>query len=180
MTPDRFRDTYPLILNWIRQTLATHAPQARPVAAFGFPRLPAYFSREVLVSAKVVVVEVVPFPPLTAMGLPEFADFENMDAGGITYLDTFFVKEGLADEEPLHFHELTHVIQWRLLGLERFLAAYADGLERFGYRDSPLEAMAYRLDSLFRQRRPPFDAESVVRQNLAELFPDAFRDDPSA
>ena len=39
--------------------------------------------------------------------------------------------------ERLHFHELIHVVQWLTLGPERFLMAYADGLERFGYSQKP-------------------------------------------
>jgi hypothetical protein len=47
---------------------------------------------------------------------------------------------GLLDKsgELLDFYELIHVIQWRLLGPEAFLATYAAGLETFGYRNSPL------------------------------------------
>lgn len=44
-----------------------------------------YFSRELLESAKVVLVEVVPTPPLTGMRLAGFPKFENMSAGGIPY-----------------------------------------------------------------------------------------------
>jgi len=57
-----------------------------------------------------------------------------MDAAGITYLDTHFVRADQSRVESPHFHELIHAIQWRSLGPERFLALYADGLERFGYR----------------------------------------------
>ena len=60
--------------------------------------------------------------------------------------DTFFVTQGELANEALHFHELIHVVQWRLLGPERFIALYAEGLERFGYRSSPLEVIAYDLE----------------------------------
>ena len=80
MQPEEFRAKYPLILNWIRQTLAKHASKARPVASLNFPRLPLYFSPATLATAKVVAVDVVPLPPLTALGLNQFADFEQMDA----------------------------------------------------------------------------------------------------
>ena len=63
--------------------------------------------------------------------------------GGITYLDTYFLLPGGADDESLHFHELVHVIQWRVLGPENFLLLYAADLAERGYSDSPLEAMAY-------------------------------------
>jgi hypothetical protein len=109
-----------------------HAGNARSVASFGFRQLPQYFSQELLSSTKVAVVNRVPVPSLSALGVPGFEAFESMDAAGVTYLNTYFVQEGEAGKESLHFHELIHVIQWRRLGPERFLAMYADGLERFG------------------------------------------------
>jgi hypothetical protein len=171
MTTEQLQAKLPLILGWIEETLAFHAPKARKVASIGFPRLSGYFSRELLASAKVVPVEVVPTPPLTAMGLPEFADFENMTANGITYLDTFFVRDDLADNERLHFHELIHVIQWRLLGAERFLMTYADGLTQYGYRHSPLERMAFMAETYYESTDRPFSMEEFVRMEFAESLP---------
>jgi hypothetical protein len=43
---------------------------------------------------------------------------------------------------------------------------YADGLERFGYRDSPLEIMAYDAEAAFKAN-DVFDAEIVVAQKLS-------------
>jgi len=169
MDPEEFRAKYPLLLSWIRQTVTAHAPRARPVAALNFPRLPHYFAPATLASAKVVAVEAVPVPPLSALGLSQYADFERRNANGITYFDTIFVRDHVADDERLHFHELVHVVQWRLLGPERFLALYADGLERFGYRHSPLEAMAYRLEGLCQKGGAPFSVEQVVRRELKVL-----------
>jgi hypothetical protein len=73
----------PLILPWIQQTLAKHAAKARPVASLNSPRLPRYFSPGTLASAKVVGANVVPLPPLAALGLSQYADFEHMSASGI-------------------------------------------------------------------------------------------------
>jgi hypothetical protein len=82
--------------------------------------------------------ERLPMPPLSALGLSRFAQFERGDFYGITYLDRFFLKRHRVADERLHFHELIHVIQWRLLGPASFLAAYADGLERFGLPREPV------------------------------------------
>ena len=144
-----FHVKYPLIFGWITQTLAAHAAQTRWVSKLGFRRLAGYFTPTTLNAAKVITVDRLPVPPLSALGLPQFAEMERMTAGGITYLDTFFVTPGEVADESLHFHELIHVVQWRLLGPERFLAAYADGLEKFGYRESPLEVMAYDAQARF-------------------------------
>ncbi len=80
-----------------------------------------------------------------------------------------FVRWDRVNAEPLHFHELVHVIQWNVLGPERFLALYADGLERFGYRNCPLEVMAYELQTRFEKDRIPFDVQVEVAQRLREL-----------
>ena len=71
------------------------------------------------------------------MGLSRFAAFEQGNFDGITYEDRYFIKRTVMTEETLHFHELIHVIQWRLLGPAGFLAAYANGLDEFGYEKQP-------------------------------------------
>jgi hypothetical protein len=125
--------------------------------------------RKLLDSTKVVSVNRVPLPPLSRMGLHRFNEFESGDYDGITYLDTFFVKYTGAGNEVLHFHELIHVVQWRLLGPERFLKLYADGLERFGYHNSPLEKMAYVAQDRFTHSKEAFDAYAVVVQELRKI-----------
>jgi hypothetical protein len=169
MTPEEFAAVYPVVLAWIQQTIGDHEQSAKTVASRGFKRLPLYFAGEVLVTTKVVVVNRVPMPPLSSMGLQRFAEFERRDFDGITYLDTIFVKRSRANHEELHFHELIHVIQWRSLGSERFLALYADGLERFGYHNSPLERMAYLAQTEFGQSKQVFDAQALVLRELKQL-----------
>lgn len=168
MTPEQFQRVYPYLTGWIATTLRNHTQWAQSVSSAGFKRLPLYYSPALLARAKFVPVAKVPVPPLTAMGLPQFADFEHMNAGGITYLDTYFVQQNQVASERLHFHELIHVVQWTILGPERFLAAYADGLEKFGYRDSPLETMAYDAEEAFVLGGEPFDAEARVRRLLLQ------------
>jgi hypothetical protein len=169
MTEQEFRAAYPLIVGWIEKTLAEHATAARPVASFGFSRLPDYYEAQLLASSKAVVVSRVPMPPLSAMGLDRFRDFEQMDAGGITYLNTYFVRADQSHSESLHFHELVHVLQWRLFGPEKFLAFYADGLKRFGYRKSPLEVMAYNLQDRFEREAQPFSVEAACQKLIGDM-----------
>jgi hypothetical protein len=61
---------------------------------------------------------------------------------------------------------MIHVVQWHLLGEKRFLAMYATGLEAFGYRNSPLEKMAYDAQELFSSGQV-FDAEKFVAEKLS-------------
>ena len=169
MTPEEFRAIFPLVHTWIRETLASHSNAAKPVSSQGFVRLPRYFSAKLLASTKFITIDKIPMPPLSKMGLTRFAQFESGDFDGVTYLDTFFLKRGRATDERLYFHELIHIVQWSLLGPERFLATYADGLEKYGYRDSPLEVMAYNAEATFVQSPNVFNAEELVANELGRI-----------
>jgi hypothetical protein len=167
MSPEEFAKFYPPLLGWIRATLSSSMHMAQTVASRRFSRLPLYFTENTLMSTKVVLVDPSPMPPLSSMGLERFADFERGgDFDGITYIDTIFLKPIQSNNENIYFHELVHVIQWRLLGPDRFLLSYANGLECFGYRQSPLEAMAYDAETAFASSTAIFNVEKMVAEKL--------------
>jgi hypothetical protein len=166
MSPEEFAKFYPPLLEWIRTTLTVKVHAAQSIASLGFSRLPLYFTENTLESTKVVLVDPLPMPPLSSMGLGRFADFERGDFDGITYIDTIFLKPTQSSNENMYFHELVHVIQWRLLGPDRFLLSYANGLECFGYRQSPLEAMAYDAETAFASSTAIFNVEKMVAEKL--------------
>jgi hypothetical protein len=170
MSPQEFNNIYPHLFKWIQQSLTVHASQAQIVSSVEFTRLPAYYSSELLETAKFVIVNKIPMPPLSAMGLTQFAEFEKGNFRGMTYLDTFFVKSEWAQSESLFFHELVHILQWRILGPEIFLRLYAQGLESLGYRNSPLEVMAYNAEARFNEKTEPFDAEKLVSEELQKFM----------
>lgn len=156
----------PLIRQWIDMTLKVNASYARPISYYGFQEIPKYFSQDILVSVKVVEVQKIPVPPLAQIGLNQLGDFENGDYAGITYLDTYFLLTQEAHKEALHFHELCHIVQWKCLGLDKFLMAYALGLLQNGYRNSPLEVMAYEYQMMFEKKIAPFNIEKQIVDKL--------------
>lgn len=176
----RFYSTLPAVTEWIENTLEHYRDQAVPIIDIGFPRLVKVFPPDLLVKAKVVVVpEKVPYPPISTMGLPEFQQMETIPFSGITYKDTFFVKDDLSHFESLHFHELVHVVQWDQLGINKFLLAYGIGLMQYGYRESPLEQIAYVLQEGFDGNNLPHGILDLIRArtdaiwaSVAPLFPD--------
>jgi hypothetical protein len=129
----RYGRFLPSMLDWIQRTLDSYAAMARPVASFGFPRLPLYFSESLLNVAKVVLTDRLPVPPMSAMGLSEFASFEMQPMSGITYRDTYFLVPNASADESVHLHELVHVVQWQVLGAREFLLLYAAGMVEHGY-----------------------------------------------
>jgi hypothetical protein len=156
MTPEEFQKFYPVLLGWIDVTLKgsrrkhSNRRLARGFHACRYISALTHWHRQ-----KVVLVDKLPIPPLSSWGLTRFADFERGNFDGITLRN-----------EAIHFHELIHVVQWRILGPEQFLRSYADGLERFGYGDSPLEVMAYDAEAAF-TAKDIFGAEKMVAQKLS-------------
>jgi hypothetical protein len=169
MTPQEFRAAYPKVIGWIRKVLAKHRNSAKPVASLKFRRLPLYFSQNLLSTAKFISLEEIPIPPLSDMGLAQFAAFEHYEFSGITYLDTYFIERTSVEKEALHFHELIHVIQWDLLGPEAFLWEYSREIESKAYRNCLLEKMAWEAEAKFKQSRPMFDAVKFVAKNLLQV-----------
>nr|WP_298724692.1 hypothetical protein [uncultured Steroidobacter sp.] len=162
----------PAIRRWIDTTVAEHRPVARPVTSLGFARLAHYFDSETLSRAYVVEVDVVPKPPLTALGLHRFSDFEQMNAAGITYGNVYFVARARAADESLHFHELVHTLQWHNLGADRFVLAYALGhLASGGYANNPFEEIAHELEEMFVRQPRLFRVEPIVSQHLERVVP---------
>lgn len=165
----------PAIRRWIDGILERSRPFMKRVDSLALPRLNSFYSVETLQNAYVVEVDIVPAPPLTSMGLHEFSDFERREMDGITLQDVYFLRYDRIRDEALHFHELVHVVQWRLLGPERFVLAYALGHALYGgHQNNPLENMAYQLQARFESDDPPFSVEPAVRRHLRPLLPALF------
>jgi hypothetical protein len=160
-------DALPAVNSWIDDYIAKHADSRVRLSDAGFPRLPSYFSSQLLDDAYYVLVPRIESPPLTALGLGDLSFFEGGNYGGITYKDTFFAT---SKNESLHFHEMIHIIQWNELGPEKFLLAYGVGLVRYGYRDSPLEQIAYSMQAQFDAREQIDDLESIVRNDCRRVI----------
>lgn len=170
MSIQRLLTRLPQERGWILKTLEQHKSLARPLASYGFTRLPQFYSADTLASAVVVEVPRVPVPPLADMGLPEFAEFQNGNYAGITYLTTYFLAANETRHESLHFRELVHVIQWQHLGPDRFLAAYAAGyILAGGYRENPLEVMAYNVQATFDAEERTRDLQTIIRQHYGPV-----------
>ena len=167
--PQVYIDLIPNLLNWIDKKLQEHSSKAVTVASLGFKRLPQYFSQETLTNSNVIIVPEVPIPPFAELGAPEFAKILNFRAAGITFKNTYFSIPIENKRESHNAHELFHVIQWKLLGPERFLAFFAAGLMESGYRHSPLEQIAYDLQDLF-EKNIAFSAEDEVSKRLLETY----------
>ena len=100
---------------------------------------------------------------LKAIGFEHLPDFGRRKA---TTFDNVIVTH-----EPftpaLLFHELVHVVQYRLLGVEGFASAYVQALlAGKAYGATPLEACANDLEERFMSGSGPIDVEGEVKRWL--------------
>ena len=161
----RLQIALPQVLIWVDQLLEQNARSATGLDLAGFARLPLYWPAEVLQGVRIVVGRKVPFPPMAEYGLPEFAEMEKMPMAGITFRNMFFIDKAYASE-AVAFHELVHTVQWNALGPSDFLFTYGVGLAQFGYESSPLEAVAYELQTMF-EREESIPSISTLIANHA-------------
>ncbi len=167
--PERFEAALPAVLQWVEELVAENLPKSRSVESFKFPLLPHYYSDSLLRTARVCVVDQTPTVPLGTLGLPEIQRLFPTAAAGITFKNLYFVQRSFERDESLHAHELVHVVQWDFLGPQQFLLQYGRGLLEHGYRNSPLERMAYSLQDHFNARGGRIDFASQIRGQLQRL-----------
>ncbi|TCS32905.1 hypothetical protein EDC30_11916 [Paucimonas lemoignei] len=150
---------------WIDETNKSHEPDRRSCSIFQEP-FKGFYTPEFLKSSYFVVVDKLPKPDTPMLRDAGLGDFIDMDFNGVTYKDTYYVLPRAVQELSLHFHELVHVVQWRELTAKPFISRYIDEYTRLGYRNMPLEEMAYGLEERFSKDEMPFDVEEHVLQNL--------------
>lgn len=167
---DTLKPFLPTVKKWIIDYVTEYSLESKPVSEFGFSRLSQYFPKNILDTAKVVVIEKVETIPLSRLGIPWFEDFESMNVTGVTYLNTYFVNKNSVNQESIHFHELVHVVQWDHLGIDAFLLLYGFGLKKHGYRQSPLELQAYSLQERFETSTDRFDVPMQIIPSLNNLI----------
>jgi hypothetical protein len=159
---------------WTASQREAFAPTSDPISQEDRSVLWHYFGHGVLQSSRLAWVDEIANPDFYTTferaGLSIPLDFRLMTA--ITFVDTIVISrsqfEGPATWRPLLFHELVHAVQYRVLGLDRFVSAYVEGWARNGffYESIPLERMAYELQGRFDLAAQPFSVESEVVRAL--------------
>ncbi|MGZ3488834.1 MAG: hypothetical protein ACXVBY_18460 [Isosphaeraceae bacterium] len=135
-------------------------------------QLGGFFPDSVLAETRViraVMPEPMLYPLVKVFGIQGLLEMSSI--GAITLVDVV-AYPGRLDCSTL-FHELVHVVQYRVLGLKRFAELYVRGfLERGGYRGIPLERQAYELGARFdREPKKIFSVEEdVIRRSAAGLL----------
>lgn len=153
---------------WILRSRDTHHQLAQPLHADVRPHYEPFFEGRVLDVARWRMVPVIEEPPFVAeaerRGIPRGIDFSRM--AGITFHDTVLLseREMPSNAAGLVFHELVHVVQYELLGVEEFVRQYIRGFVEGGFRYEaiPLERDAYELQARFESGQGVFSVKREV------------------
>lgn len=155
---------------WVRSEREAYRPRALPLSDEERSRLGGYFPREVLDRARVATVKGFENPEFFSVfatyGEPIPVDLRR--ASGLALVDTILMARavgGASSRDRLLFHELVHLVQYQVLGLEAYIEGYVESWAENGrsYRSIPHESQAFELASRFSSGAEPFSVEREVR-----------------
>ncbi len=159
---------------WIMSQRDLHFPVAQGLSEQDRKSLEAYFDPEILVSARIRLVVFIENPQfysdIIRLGIPNLIDFRQM--AGITFIDCILISKKFTYEQQswtsLLFHEMVHVVQYRVLGAKHFMELYVIGWVQngFEYARIPLEMQAYNLQKKFDEGKEPFAVAQLLKQDL--------------
>lgn len=159
---------------WIRAERERNHRLAAPLSEQDRRALSPYFPQGVLGRARILVVEGFDNPDFFSIfeesGEPYPVDLRK--ASAIALIDTVLIARAAYESslrDQLLFHELVHMMQYEVLGLEEYMEGYVEGWARNGhrYRGIPHEEQAFELATRFWSEAEPFSVEAEVRSRFA-------------
>jgi hypothetical protein len=111
-------------------------------------------------------------PLLKLFGIPVL-DFGSM--AGMAFVDLILLAEPLIPDnhESIIFHEMVHVLQYSLLGVDKFVEMYITGWAKQGFNINkiPLEKVANGLQEKFDNNgSEPFSVKEELMQHIGSLI----------
>ena len=126
--------------------------------------LAPYFAADVLSTARLFVADHLPLSKLPFSSVLRHCGLyvpSPYTIAAITFDSVVAAREHLPAR--MLFHELVHVVQYRLLGVDRFARQYVEGfLTEGSYERIPLECCALMLEEYFASDCTPFSVEDAV------------------
>jgi hypothetical protein len=146
------------------------AAEAVELASHFKHELAPYFQPEILGCARILVAECLPIPDLPFSSVLRHCGLYILNPssiGAITFDNVIAARQPLSTR--LLFHELVHVVQYRLLSIHGFARRYVAGFLSGGsYERIPLERCAFHLEERFVSQPAAFSVEAAVQSWIEE------------
>lgn len=163
---------------WVKQQRRRHRRSAAYVSDKDRRKLSIHFDAYALEHARFKRVPIIENPDfmeaIKGRGIRLPYDFSKNR--GICFQDTVLTSETYRPPQgkrlALLFHQLVHVVQYQVLGLDRYVEAYLEGWISggFEYHRIPLEQHAYELQSKFEcESQQLFSVRTLVERAVARL-----------
>jgi hypothetical protein len=160
--------------SWIMNQRTVHRALAEPLAETTLAALQGFFDRDTLERVRIRTVPAIDNPPFYSAfedaGESVPLDFDVWAA--ITFGDVILVSESQTAGQLSHsilFHELVHVVQFKILGIHEFARRYVSSFVQGGlnYMTIPLESIAFDLQGKFEKcEAKKFPAEEEIQARL--------------
>ena len=163
---------------WVKQQRRRHRRSACHVSDKDRRKLSVHFDAFALEAARFKRVSIIENPSfmetIKERGIRLPYDFSKNR--GICFQDTVLTSETYRPPQgkrlALLFHQLVHVVQYQVLGLDRYIEEYLEGWIHggFEYHLIPLERQAYDLQAKFEcKSQQLFSVRTQVERALASL-----------
>jgi hypothetical protein len=162
---------------WIINQRDFHFPVSQQLSKQDRKSLESYFDPEILASARTRLVAFIENPQfysdIIKFGISNLMDFTQM--AGITFVDCILISNKFTHDQrswtSLLFHEMVHVVQYRLLGAKHFTELYVIGWAQngFEYARIPLEMQAYNLQKEFDEGKGRFAVAGLLKQEFERI-----------
>tara|TARA_B110000116_G_C16795199_1_gene566239 strand:- start:249 stop:833 length:585 start_codon:yes stop_codon:yes gene_type:complete len=160
--------------SWIMNQRTIHRALAEPLSETTLAALQGFFNRDTLERVRVRRVPVIDNPSFYSAfedaGESVPLDFDVWAA--ITFGDVILISETQTVGPLSHsilFHELVHVVQFKILGIHEFARRYVSSFVQsgFNYMTIPLESVAFDLQGKFEKcAENKFSAEEEISSQL--------------
>ena len=178
MEPDNLR---PYLIQkyreWLLEQHDLHMPGARPLSNEERALLGRYFDQRILDIVHIAIVDHVSNPgfysELSDLSISSLLDFSQ--AAGFTLMDCILICQYYqslpSSWNSILFHEMVHVVQYDILGLEKLLDQYLASWVQTGYQYNGIlfERQAFKLEDRFERNEPPFSVRQIVEQELRDM-----------
>jgi len=153
-----------LVCRYITNQQKQLQPAAVPLSMSARIAVAGYFNPVDLDRVRIVLSDPLPIsePPLAAVIRRLGLDFPSVAlTAAITFDNVIASRKPMS--QSLLFHEMVHVCQYRLLGVDAFAQKYVHGFLAGGsYHGIPLECCAFELEGRFVTGGQVFDVEAEV------------------
>ncbi len=164
-------------VDYVHSTQKDYLEDSQPILESDLSLPQRCFSEDFLKDIRVARVDTLPLPdsPYVEVARAVYPEEILQEPAALCIGDMIFIKRSVESPELAAVHELVHTWQIRTLGEENFVRLYLYWGFENGYKDIPLEKMAYRITSYARRaltQQDTLPVEKICEREMQKIMQD--------